>query len=134
MAPHKVIFDTDPGVDDAMALLFLHRSPEVELVGVTTTFGNGTIDQTTRNALYLVDRFGMKVPVARGAGKPLVGEPMAPPDFVHGQNALGNVAIPEDFVGQADPRPAHRFIIDTVRAAPRVAPAPGWSSARRQRS
>jgi len=118
MAPHKVIFDTDPGVDDAMALLFLHRSPEVELVGVTTTFGNGTIDQTTRNALYLVDRFGMKVPVARGAGKPLVGEPMAPPDFVHGQNALGNVAIAEDFVGQADPRPAHRFIIDTVRAAP----------------
>ena len=118
MSPHKVIFDTDPGVDDAMALLFLHCSPEVELVGVTTTFGNGTIEQTTHNALYLVERFGMKVPVARGAGKPLVGEPMSPPDFVHGQNALGNVTIPQDFVGEADHRPAHRFIIDTVRAAP----------------
>jgi len=118
MTRHKVIFDTDPGVDDAMALLFLHLSPEVELVGVVTTFGNGTIDQTTRNALYLVDRFKMNVPVARGAGKPLVGEPMDPPDFVHGQNALGNVSIPDDFEGLADPRPAHRFIIDTVRAAP----------------
>lgn len=118
MTVHKVIFDTDPGVDDAMALLFLHLSPQIDLVGVVTTFGNGTIDQTTRNALYLVDRFKMNVPVARGAGKPLVGEPLDPPDFVHGQNALGNVAIPESFEGKADPRPAYRFIIDTVRAAP----------------
>ncbi len=67
MTVHKVIFDTDPGVDDAMALLFLHLSPQIDLVGVVTTFGNGTIDQTTRNALYLVDRFKMNVPVARGA-------------------------------------------------------------------
>jgi len=118
MAIHKVIYDTDPGVDDAMALLFLHRSPEVDLVGVTTTFGNGTIDQTTRNALYLVERFGMNVPVARGAGRPLVGEPLDPPDFVHGQNALGNVPLPDDFEGKADPRPAHRFIIDMLRASP----------------
>lgn len=118
MSVHKVIFDTDPGVDDAMALLFLHLSLQIELVGVVTTFGNGTIDQTTRNALYLVDRFKMNVPVARGAAKPLVGEPMDPPDFVHGQNALGNVTIPDGFEGVADPRPAHRLIIDTVRAAP----------------
>ena len=64
---HKVIFDTDPGVDDAMALLFLHASPEVELLGITTTFGNGTIETTTRNALYPAERFGIDVPVARGA-------------------------------------------------------------------
>lgn len=118
MTPHKVIFDCDPGVDDAMALLFLHRSAEVDLVGVTTTFGNGTIEQTTRNALYLVDRFGMNCPVSRGAGMPLVGETGAPPDFVHGQNALGNVDIPDDFAGEVDPRPAHQFIIEMVKAAP----------------
>jgi inosine-uridine nucleoside N-ribohydrolase len=118
MTVHKVIFDTDPGVDDAMALLFLHHAPEVDLVGVTTTFGNGTIAQTTFNALYLTERFGMNVPVAEGAGKPLVGAPMDPPDFVHGANALGNVTLPAELATKADPRPAHRFIIDTVRAAP----------------
>ncbi|MEN9894879.1 MAG: hypothetical protein RIR97_731, partial [Pseudomonadota bacterium] len=47
----KVIFDTDPGVDDAMALLFLHHHPDIDLLGVTTVFGNATIDITTRNAL-----------------------------------------------------------------------------------
>jgi len=47
----KVIFDTDPGVDDAMALLFLYYAPEIELIGITTTHGNGTIATTTRNAL-----------------------------------------------------------------------------------
>ena len=41
---HKVIFDTDPGVDDAMALLFLHRHPDIDLIGVTTVFGNAPID------------------------------------------------------------------------------------------
>ena len=53
--PQKILYDTDPGVDDAMALLLLARHPEVELVGVTTVFGNATIDTVTRNALYLND-------------------------------------------------------------------------------
>ncbi len=69
---HKVIFDTDPGIDDAMALLFLAAASEAELIGITTTFGNGTIETTTRNALYLAERFGIAAPVAQGAGVPLV--------------------------------------------------------------
>ena len=64
---HKVIFDTDPGIDDAMALLFLHASPDVQVLAITTTFGNGTIETTTRNALYLAERFGIDAPVGRGA-------------------------------------------------------------------
>ena len=115
---HKVIFDTDPGIDDAMALLFLAASPEVELIGITTTFGNGTIETTTRNALYLAHRFGIAAPVARGAGAPLVGAPADPPDFVHGGNGLGEVALPETIAREPDPRPAHRLIIDLVRANP----------------
>ena len=115
---HKVIFDTDPGIDDAMALVFLAASPEVELIGVTTTFGNGTIETTTRNALYLAERFGIAAPVARGAGVPLVGEPADPPDFVHGGNGLGNVELPATIARQPDPRPAHQLIIDLVRANP----------------
>ncbi len=114
----KVIFDTDPGVDDAMALLFLHRAPEVDIVGITTTFGNGRIATTTWNALYLTERFGIDAPVASGPAAPLAGPVPAPTDFVHGANALGDIPLPERITREADPRPAHRFIIDMVRANP----------------
>ena len=49
----KVIFDTDIGIDDAVALLLLEFSPEVDLLAVVTGFGNASLDTTTRNALYL---------------------------------------------------------------------------------
>lgn len=115
---HKVIFDTDPGIDDAMALLFLHAAPEVELLAITTTFGNGTIETTTRNALFLAERFGISSPVARGAAGPLVGTVGAPPTFVHGLNGLGDITLPTEIGRQIDPRPAHRLIIDLVREHP----------------
>lgn len=115
---HKVIFDTDPGVDDAMALLFLHASPQVELLAVTTTFGNGSIATTTRNALYLFQRFGIPALVGRGAGEPLIGQAGPAPHFVHGHNGLGDVPVPSEIQRNADPRPAHRLIIDLVRAHP----------------
>lgn len=115
---HKVIFDTDPGIDDAMALLFLHAAPEVELMAITTTFGNGSIETTTRNALYLTERFGIAARVGRGAGAPLKGEAGEPPHFVHGHNGLGDVPLPASITRTADPRPAHRLIIDLVRANP----------------
>lgn len=114
----KVIFDTDPGVDDAMALLFLHLHPDVEIVGITTTFGNGAIDTTTRNALYLCERFGIEAPVAKGAARPLMGEPGAPPHFVHGHNAIGDVEVPATIGRTIDARPAHTFIADVLRAYP----------------
>lgn len=115
----KVIFDTDPGIDDAMALLFLHLHPDVEIVGITTTFGNGTIDTTTRNALYLCERFGIEAPVAKGAAGPLLGEPGAPPHFVHGHNALGDVELPPVTTGRTlDARPAHRLLADLLRSNP----------------
>ncbi len=67
---HKVIFDTDPGVDDAMALLFLHHHKDVDLLGVTTVFGNARIEVTTRNALFLKREWKIEAPVAQGAGEP----------------------------------------------------------------
>lgn len=118
MAIKTIIYDTDPGIDDAMALLFLHYSPLADLVGITTVMGNATIETTTRNALYLKERFQIGAPVAKGAAAPLVGSLNPPPAHIHGHNGLGDVPLPEHVATSPDPRPAHQFIIDTVRARP----------------
>ncbi|KQR75977.1 nucleoside hydrolase [Rhizobium sp. Leaf341] len=117
---HKVIFDTDPGVDDAMALLFLHQHPDIDLVGITTIFGNASIETTTRNALFLKKAWQIPAPVAKGVGETIdparahVGWPV----MIHGHDGLGNIGVPDTVEGEPDARPAHRFIIDTVRAHP----------------
>ncbi|RUM26769.1 nucleoside hydrolase [Rhizobium vallis] len=117
---HKVIYDTDPGVDDAMALLFLHRHPEIDLIGITTVFGNASVETTTRNALFLKREWDIAAPVAKGAS--ITIDPARAerewPAMVHGDNGLGNFEVPETIDLPLDPRPAHRFIIDTVRANP----------------
>lgn len=114
----KVVFDTDPGVDDAAALLFLAACPNIRLIGITTVFGNADIETVTRNALYLKKRFGISAPVARGAAGPLAGKSEPPPTHVHGHNGLGDIAIDDIALPESDVRSAHRFIIDTVRANP----------------
>ena len=115
----KVIFDTDPGIDDAMALFLLARHPEVELLGIATVFGNGGIEAVTRNALFLKDKFGITAPVAKGADRAI--DAAAPPPavaHVHGENGLGDIAIPDTIKATLDPRPAHKFIIDLIRQHP----------------
>ena len=93
----RILFDTDPGIDDAMALLMLARDARAELVGISTVFGNAPVDITTANALALCHRFGIEVPVARGAARPLAREPRHFPVHIHGQDGLGDV----------EPRPPH---------------------------
>ena len=91
----RVIFDTDIGIDDAMALLFLHFAEDVDLQAIVTGFGNASLDTTTRNALYIKERFGIEAPVFRGASGP-IGPTLLKgyPDFVHGKNGLGDIDIP----------------------------------------
>ena len=103
---NKVIFDTDPGIDDAMALLFLARHPQIDLIGVTTVFGNAPIELTTRNALYLTEAWDIAAPVAKGAGEtfdPARGGSYWP-TAIHGHNGIGDVPVPESVSRQADPR------------------------------
>lgn len=90
----SVVIDTDIGIDDAMALLFLHFSEEVKLLAITTRFGNASVENTTRNALAITELFGIEAPVYRGAAEPLearLGEGY--PDFVHGKNGLGYIEL-----------------------------------------
>ena len=67
----KLIIDTDPGIDDAMAIFYAAAAPEIELLGLTTIFGNVTVEMATRNALRLIEAAGLDVPVATGAPVPL---------------------------------------------------------------
>jgi purine nucleosidase len=117
---HKVIFDTDPGVDDAMALLFLERHPDIELIGITTAFGNASIETTTRNAQYLKQQWGISAPIAKGSAEQYdprrVTHPF--PVTIHGHDGLGNIDVPDVVDVPLDPRPAHQFIIDAVKANP----------------
>lgn len=116
----KVIFDTDPGVDDAMALLYLHRHPGIELVGVTTVFGNAPIEITTRNAQFLHQKWKIAAPIAKGAGR-AYDEGRDAAHFapvVHGEDGLGNIGVPLEVDHPLDEREAVQFIIDTVRADP----------------
>jgi purine nucleosidase len=118
MTKHKVIYDTDPGIDDAIALVFQARHPQIDLLGITSVFGNADIDTTTANALYLASRFAPDVPVARGAAAPLASAAPAPIPHIHGDDALGNIERTGEVTAREDGRAAHRFIIDTVRAHP----------------
>ena len=113
----KIIIDTDPGVDDAMAILFALQSPELEVVGLTTIFGNVHTDLGTQNALRLVEFAGKDVPVAHGADVPLVVPLEHIADFVHGTDGLGNTNQPPP-TGKPVNMPAAQFIVETVMANP----------------
>lgn len=115
---HQVIFDTDPGVDDAMALYFALAHPDIELVGITTTFGNVTVEQAAINALYLTSLAGRTIPVTQGVVRPRHMPPHVPPDFIHGSDGLGNLASRASTRAQLDPRSSAQFIVDLARERP----------------
>jgi inosine-uridine nucleoside N-ribohydrolase len=116
--PRKVIYDTDPGVDDAMALYYALAHPGVDVVGITTTFGNVSVEQAATNALYLTAIAGFEVPVTQGVATPWVKPGEAPPDFIHGDDGLGNLPARQVTHNVPDPRSSAQFIVDMARAQP----------------
>ncbi|HEX2891625.1 nucleoside hydrolase [Vineibacter terrae] len=104
----KILIDCDPGHDDAVALLFAAR--HLELVGITTVHGNSTLDNTTRNALALLELAGLETAVARGCAGPLVGS-ATHAAHIHGSSGLDGATLPPP---TRQPVAAHAvdFIID----------------------
>lgn len=115
--PRKIIIDCDPGVDDALALALAIESPDIDLIGITTLYGNADIETTTANALRVVELSGLSIPVARGAGEPSVVPLPNPPDFVHGKDGFGNTFLPEP-KGTPVEKSAAEFIVDAINASP----------------
>jgi inosine-uridine nucleoside N-ribohydrolase len=112
----KIIFDCDPGHDDAIALLLALASPEVELLGITTVHGNQTLEKTTTNALKLLEFVGRtEIPVAAGAPRPLYREPSIA-ENVHGASGMDGPTLPAPSTAP-DPRHAVDFIAETLLAS-----------------
>jgi pyrimidine-specific ribonucleoside hydrolase len=113
-----VIIDTDPGIDDTIALALACASPEIDLLGVTTVGGNTGIENTTGNALKVLHLFGRDdVPVAAGAARALVYEAELGDPTIHGQGGLGGVELPlPDRL--PDPRGAVGLLVDLVENSP----------------
>ena len=115
-APRPVILDGDPGHDDAVNILLACSSPELEVLGVTTTYGNVGLERTTHNALVVRELIGAVFPIYPGADRPLV-VPRLSAEAVHGESGLDGPDLPTPTRG-AETRHATQFIIDTVRARP----------------
>lgn len=117
-APRKLIIDTDPGIDDAMAIIYVLASPEFDVIGLTTVFGNAHIEECTANVFHILDVAGRNdIPVAKGAGRPLAMDYRGAATFVHGENGLADIPVgtPKRPVHELD---AANFIVEQVLAAP----------------
>ncbi|AVP99649.1 nucleoside hydrolase [Ahniella affigens] len=96
------LIDTDPGVDDALAILAAHRLPNVRVLAMTIAAGNVGIEHTVQNALKLTEVMGVETPVYVGAPKPLV-RPADDAAFVHGLDGFGDIGYrPSKHLAEAE--------------------------------
>lgn len=117
MTPRKIIIDTDPGQDDAFAILFALGSPsELEVVGITTVGGNVPLALTAKNALKVVELAGRPdVPVYAGCPAPMV-RPLMTAEYVHGETGLDGADLPEP-VTPLQAEHAVNYIVRTIMDA-----------------
>lgn len=116
--PKLVIVDTDPGIDDAMALLYLRAAQGVRLHSLTTVFGNADVRTTSRNAAFLAARFGLDLPICVGAAEPLEGRRHVPALKVHGPDGLGGTGLAQGVPVPQSAVSAWQHIADTISAYP----------------
>jgi purine nucleosidase len=115
----KIIIDTDPGVDDALTFLLALASPEIQLEALTSVHGNIGIDNTTRNALAVLELANAShIPVARGCEVPLVSPLYKSDKNVHGKKGVGNAELPEP-KSKVINQHAIDFLIEKVNAQPK---------------
>ncbi|MCR9150324.1 MAG: nucleoside hydrolase [Rhodobacteraceae bacterium] len=119
MAPHprKIIIDTDPGQDDAVAILLALASPELDVLGITTVAGNVPLALTARNARVVCELAGRPdVPVFAGCDAPMQ-RPLVTAEHVHGKTGLDGIDLPAPKMPLQDIH-AVEFLVETLRAEP----------------
>jgi purine nucleosidase len=115
--PKKILLDTDPGIDDACAILLALASPELSVEGLTVVHGNCSLEQGTANALSVLELANAShIPVAKGCELPLVQPSLLAPE-THGDSGLGYAKLPEP---RSKPLTQHGidFLIETILASP----------------
>jgi purine nucleosidase len=116
-ASKKIIFDTDPGTDDALALMLALNSPELDVRAITVVPGNVTAEMGLENALRMVSLANRcDIPVAAGAQHPLL-QKLITAEFWHGKNGLANIELPASKC-KVDGRYGPDLIIQLVHASP----------------
>lgn len=116
--PHRIIIDCDPGHDDMAAILLAASHPAIKLEAITTVCGNASLENTTRNALRIVEAFGLEVPVHAGAVLPLLHRYEFPAAF-HGPSGMDSAGVELPQTGRkADAVGAVEAIIAKVDANP----------------
>ena len=117
MTMQKIIIDTDPGIDDALAILLALASPEVKVEGLTIVHGNCSLQQGTKNALSILELAQRTyIPVAVGHELPLVQPSLLAPE-THGNTGMGYVKFPSRVTAPIQQH-AVDFIIETIMASP----------------
>src|SRR5215207_3807885 len=117
MSPKQIIIDTDPGIDDACAILLALASPELSLEGLSVVHGNCSLEQATVNALSILEVTGAShIPVAKGCELPLV-QPSLLALETHGDTGLGYAKLPEP---RARPTRQHGidFLVENILSSP----------------
>jgi purine nucleosidase len=115
--PKKILFDTDPGIDDACAMLLALASPELSVEGLSVVHGNCSLEQATTNALSILELVKAgHIPVAKGCGLPLVQPSLLAPE-THGDTGLGYARLPEP---RTRPTMQHGsdFLIEKIMSSP----------------
>ena len=116
MTKTSIILDVDTGVDDAFAVLFAARHPEINLLGITCVDGNTNVDQVIANTFKVLDAAGAgDIPVARGAVRPLLGKSEYA-EYVHGADGMGDLGIAPS-VRKVDPRSAVELLRDLIEGS-----------------
>ncbi|WP_312744322.1 ribonucleoside hydrolase RihC [Cedecea neteri] len=113
MTRTPIILDTDPGIDDAVALAAALFAPQLDLKLITTVAGNVSVDKTTRNALQLLEFWQKETPVAKGASVPLL-RPLRDAAYVHGESGMEGYVFTETSRREL-PVPAFQAMYDCLK-------------------
>lgn len=115
----NVILDVDTGIDDALAISYAVHSPELNILGITTTFGNTTVEEASRNTLQLLSILDAKdIPVYQGVEETFAGHiPAEKTTWIHGENGIGEAVLPSTDK-QVENIRAHEFLIQAVHQHP----------------
>ncbi len=117
MPPKRILIDTDPGIDDSLAILLALASPEVQLEGLTVVHGNCSTEQGTTNALSVLEMAEAgRVPVSKGCALPLVQPSLLAPE-THGETGIGYARLPMPKLTPVDQH-AVDFLIEKLLASP----------------